>query len=119
MTNRQTIKFRIWDSAKKEFTTEFPRLRYDHKQDAFEIGDKNIAICMFTGVLDKYNKEIYEGDLIKYHRGFEREREIRELTSHIKFQDGAFGFDMNGFNDLFMALDDDNDIEVIGNIFEL
>jgi hypothetical protein len=39
MTNRRTIKFRVWDIVKKEFTYKFPRLRYDYKQDAFEIGD--------------------------------------------------------------------------------
>jgi hypothetical protein len=103
MTNRRTIKFRVWDIVKKEFTYKFPRLRYDYKQDAFEIGDKNIAICMFTGLLDKHNKEIYEGDII-----------------HFKNQEGVWSHQVDRSLEVKYPFICGNAHlgEIIGNIFE-
>ena len=111
MNNRQ-LKFRAWDDTKLNWI-DVKECSYN---DLFE--DEKYIVQQFTGLKDKNEKEIYEGDIIKYHRVFENKREVIELTSCIKFENGAFGFDMKGFNDMFMSLEDDSDIEVIGNIFE-
>jgi uncharacterized phage protein (TIGR01671 family) len=114
------IKFRVWDNLMKKYVSRCEMtditLNFYGDQQCCSLSD--MVFQQYTGLKDKSGVEIYEGDVIKYHRVFESKKEVIELTSCIKFQNGAFGFDMKGFNDMFMSLGDDSDIEVIGNIFE-
>lgn len=72
----------------------------------------------YTGLTDKNNKPICEGNIVKFSRLFEKERKIKELKSFVRFDEGKFGFDWIGFNGMFYDLSDECGIEVIGNIFE-
>ena len=115
------LKFRIWNGL--QFVTKSEVYIKACNGSLWDYDDGNLwsaiaKIQQFTVILDENGVEIYEGDIVKYRRGFDVERESRELISYIKFQNGAFGFDMKGFNDMFMSLENDSDIEVIGNIFE-
>jgi uncharacterized phage protein (TIGR01671 family) len=126
------LKFRVWNKKEKKFEqldnfwvsadNLYKCFMEWHPEIdgemVFETNETYFIFQQYTGLKDKNGKEIYEGDVIKYHRVFESKRGVIELTSCIKFQNGAFGFDMKGFNDMFMSLGDDSDIEVIGNIFE-
>jgi uncharacterized phage protein (TIGR01671 family) len=123
--NRQ-IKFRAWDKEKLKF------LINDHtKNIEFNLWDwaDSMSTCLifpldsyifqeYTGLTDKNNKPIYEGDIVKFSRLFEKERKIKELKSFVRFHNGQFGFDLIGFNDMFFTLSDECGIEVIGNTFE-
>ena len=114
------IKFRVWDKREnKGMHTQ--NMLYDAQlHDFWEdfVDYPGYELMQYTGLTDKNNKPIYEGDIVKFSRLFEKERKIKELKSFVRFHNGQFGFDLIGFNDMFFTLSDECGIEVIGNIFE-
>ena len=122
MNNR--FKFRFWCTSENRFITD-PVIHGDGKisvQSGICGRDycHDVIIQQYTGWNDKNNKPIYEGDIVKFSRFFEKERKIKELKSFIRFDEGKFGFDLIGFNGMFFDLSEwcSIEIEVIGNIFE-
>jgi uncharacterized phage protein (TIGR01671 family) len=130
------FKFRVWDTKHKKFLIGIPPMEYMLDHDEWSHRDIEEDPCVYlnnvfskdfngrlifqqyTGLTDKNKKEIYEGDIVKFSRLFEKERQIKELKSFVRFHNGQFGFDLIGFNDMFFTLSDECGIEVIGNIFE-
>ena len=130
------IKFRVWlpslnkfgddnsvfmDCYGKLYGVTRPSL-VDDSRSIVNIGQfkefDGYTIQWYTGLNDKNNNPIYEGDIVKFSRLFEKERKIKELKSFVRFDEGKFGFDLIGFNGMFYDLSDEFSIEVIGNIFE-
>ena len=114
--NRQ-LKFRVWLHDTKEWGNvscievfnSTGKLEYLYQ-------DQPYTIQQYTGLKDKNGKEIYEGDIIQYHRCDSAYYLI--LKSVVYFYNGQFGFDLKGFNDMFFALGDEVCPEIVGNIFE-
>jgi len=122
MNNR--FKFRFWCISENRFIND-PVIHGDGKisvQSGICGRDycHDVIIQQYTGWNDKNNKPIYEGDIVKFSRLFEKERKIKELKSFVRFDEGKFGFDLIGFNGMFFDLSEECsiEIEVIGNKFE-
>jgi len=63
------IRYRIWDRQNKEFVNKGFTLNLQGKLVRLggEItGEDNYVVHLFTGLLDKYDKELYEEDIIEH-----------------------------------------------------
>ena len=113
------IKYRVWDHILSEWIkSDQLVLRPNGSITDGSILIDSKYIQFNTSLNDKNGKEIYEGDIVKFSRLFEKERKIKELKSFVRFDEGKFGFDLIGFNGMFYDLSYECSIEVIGNIFE-
>lgn len=63
------MRFRVWDSIKKEFVYKGFSISYNGNllQNGQEVPNPSqYSVHFFTGLLDKYNKEIYEEDIVEH-----------------------------------------------------
>lgn len=122
MANRE-IKFRAWDIVKKkmcnkltiDYCNEYGFNNAYHEDDS---GFGDIPILMqFTGLKDKNEKEIYEGDIVKT-RWIEDDK---IYTGKVIFKDGCFRLYVERF---FVPVFDSEyssyirELEILGNIYE-
>lgn len=114
------IKFRVWDKRRDKFVKEAFTGGFDSAEIKITLSGKLTWECeygdgvvdgiiqQFTGLLDKNNKEIYEGDIIQYSN-----TSNHKWVNQIKFVYGCFTLDGLTIN-MFSS----SELEVIGNIFE-
>jgi uncharacterized phage protein (TIGR01671 family) len=85
------------------------------------------AVMQYTGLKDKNNKEIYEGDIVNCHIFVQELGENygvvegeREFVGKVSFDVTGFNVESNGFRDNPVMYDEfhEESLEVVGNIYE-
>jgi len=120
------IKFRAWC---KYIDHEIfkNQMYYDIENWTFEDNNNNLGhmlqhpegweIMQYTGMKDKYGKEIYEGDILgfkdkRYKKG------LGERKEEIKFDDDIYCEEYGSYIGFENFMEDCKTLEVIGNIYE-
>lgn len=104
-----TIKFRIWDNLKKEFVFKGYSLNYNGHllYQGQEVQNPNqFVIHLFSGVLDKYNKEIFEEDIVEHTVA--EGGDLKQFVGIVRYDANQGMFILN-----------DGDIHPLGKLFSL
>lgn len=138
---QREILFRVWDNTLKRWLPTEDGIWFDIEGEYGGTNKANLSILIksinafsvrqFTGLLDKNEKKIFEGDILKCPQIFSPKN---YSIGFVVFQNGSFklakgeeqdedlkpfGFwDCYGFNDTPTRSDFWDQAEIIGNIFE-
>ena len=119
------IKFRVWDKKIKEYIVpeqfEILLLSNDKKTPVCNLNlsnniydfykAENIEVDMFTGLKDKYEKEIYERDLVEISDSDD------DIICQVKYEYGSFVLEKGEYTE-YLGEVEERFLEVVGNIKE-
>ena len=108
------IKFRAWDKLNKEmFNVESINFqeRRVYKDVVSYRNFNDIELMQYTGLKDKNNKEIYEGDIVIYHSKMHKIIFNAEEARFV-LRDDEFELEISFTNN------NNKRMEIVGNIYE-
>lgn len=111
------IKFRIWDKSLKEFISKGFTITQHGKLLKFNqevTNPENYILHPFSGMLDKYDKEIYEEDIIEHTVA--QSGNISQIVGIVRYDATKALFYLDDLNRT--ALSDLFSIRKIGNPYE-
>ena len=127
----RTVKFRFWNKIARRFQPagkyaidgEGKLVSYDYElgayQDPEDFSNTIIVPQQYTGLKDKNDKEIYEGDIVHYvfdGASYPKEAQDKYLTCVYDPDFGLFCFD--DADSSYYWAEIRGYVEMIGNIFE-
>lgn len=110
---KREIKFRSWDTETKEMSYDFLNKHWL----MVCIESPYVELMQYTGLKDKNDKDIYEGDLLRITCDFEHRKDV--VTDSVEFWNGSFCCNDWLFYELIEnGAKETQEWEVIGNIYE-
>lgn len=113
-------RFRAWLKKKQEMDNEIDHISW-LEDELYCIGDgitymvsaEDLVLMQSTGLLDKYGKEIFEGDIVKMSKDVYSEPTYYEVVRH---RGGAYRLESKQHGcELWLR---HTDCEVMGNVYE-
>jgi len=120
------IEYRAWDKTKKEMLS-WELLCVNWSCGALK-SNFHYSVMQYTGLKDKNGKEIYEGDIVKYDKGYFYEDNLFEVCFGLydngkSYEDyvGGHGYYFKVINGWLEESDvkefEDVNVKIIGNIY--
>lgn len=137
MEKQKQIKFKVWNSAKKEwFVPTYEAYKGNLHDISITLSGKimqrtftepadirnnhDFITVQFTGLKDVHGKEIYEGDILQeIYEDKAEESGFGKTIVEVVFKNGAFGW-IGDITKKFFSFDSEplDTFEIVGNTFE-